>query len=282
MRQYLLVLFACFLLFASCENEEIVIPSNELILKEVRRELPSFDIMFSATFNTDGKIINAIQGKVTTSEFDEITREYIYNQYNVLECVRQSNGGQSECYPDLEYLNGRLIALNGNSLEYVGNTITEVFQTHNVQIKYEFEDDTYQKLTRIEHWQSSSLLSYENYTYEEDNLTCVEIRLWNDATAEYELWSLTEFTYDNERNPYQLGVEQLALVSYYQDMAYLQQNPRNLVYRSRNNVLSETISGTTSSTTYLYSYEYNSEGYPIKRTLEFNGNESTITFEYHD
>lgn len=278
------ILFIFLLTFLGCEekDEMILPPNNDLTLKEARREIPAFDFMNSASFHTDGKLNQAIQGRVSSSLYDEVKRECIYNENNLLECVMRFNNGQGECYPSMEYINGELTTLNGHPLEYDGNIITEIYP-NNVSIKYEFEDDTYQKLTRVEEFFGSFLVRYLIYQFEADHLISIEERLFNDVTGQYELWRLTEYTYDDKRNPYEQAHDQIALVSYYYDMLYTQQSPLNIIYRSPNNVLTETITGSTGSVTTLnYSYEYNAKDYPTRRTLVINQNESVVTYEYYE
>jgi len=275
-------LFVLLLTFLGCEEEsEVMTPSNnDLTLKQARREVPAFDFMNSATFHRDGKLNQAIEGKLSTSLFDEVKRECIYNEDNLLECVMRFNNGQGECRPSMEYANGVITTLNGRVLEYDENVITEIY-VNGALVKYEFEDDTYQKLIRIEEYFGPFFYRFEDYTYDGDNLISIEQRLLNDVTGQFELWSLTEYTYDDKKNPYQQGHDQIALVSYYQNMLYSQNNEDNMIYRSPNNVLTETVSSSTSSRTFNYSYEYNSEGYPIERRLTFNGNLSVVTYEYY-
>ena len=281
MKKYIYFLFVLLLTFLGCEeeNEMMPPPNNDLTLKQARREVLAFDFMNGATFHRNGKLNQAIQGRVSTSLFDEVKREGIYNEDNLLECVIRFNNGQGECYPSMEYTNGELTSLNGHPLEYNGNVINEIFSS-TVRFKYEFEDDTYQKLLRMEEIISFTL-RYIEYSYEGDHLISVEERLYNDATGQYELWKLTEYTYDDKRNPYQQAHDQNALVSYYYDMLYIQQSPLNIVYRSPNNVLTETITTSSGSGTLHYSYEYNDKDYPIKRTREINQSESVVTYEYY-
>ena len=277
------------LLFLSCEKQDLPTVSNELTLKNVRREVPSIDIVRKASFTEEGKIRNVILGNISTTEFDDTKREYIYTTDNLLECIPGfSSSDWPGCYPFLEYTNGILTTLNGNILEYNGNTIVEHYLNQDGRTIYEFTNQNYDQLLKAEYIRDVSTnptVSHQtNFTYDGGNLVFIQRKRINDTTGLLELIHETEYTYDNKRNPYQQGHNQIALVSYFQQMMILQWNEFNLIYRSTNNVVTRSYTNYLSDyqSSFSYSFEYNSNDYPVKRTHVVDGMEFVMKYEYYD
>lgn len=286
-----LSLLIVILLFSSCEKQDLPTISNGLTLKTVRLTVENEDFLRRATFTEEGKIRNVILGLLSTSELDGVVREYIYTNSNLLECIPGiSSSDAPGCYPFLEYSNDLLTSLNGNPLEYNGNTITELNLTHDGRTIYEFADQTYSQLLKVEYIQDVSsspiLADQTTFTYEGDNVVYIERKRIDDATGELELIHKIEYTYDNQPNPYQEGHNQIALVTYYQQMLYLQGNEFNMVFRSANNIIDQQATYYNSSgiTTagYSYTFEYNDNGYPTKSTRLVNGIEYVVEYEYYE
>lgn len=289
-KNYLVLpVFILTFLLLGCEKQDFLLPSNDLTLKEIRVEFEAQDVLRRASFTTEGKIRNVILGLLSTSEFDDLKREYIYTPDNLLECVPGiSSFDAPGCYPFLEYSNGVLTTLNGNALEYDGNKITELNFLHDSRIIYEFEDASYNRLLKVDFIKDVSttpvLYIQEFFEYEDNNLIRTQINRIDDTTGQLELAFLTEYTYDDKRNPYQQGHNQIALVSYYQQMLYLNSNQFNLVFRSSNNVLTRSYTNFLSGfqSTLSYTYEYNTIGYPIQRVHTITGGDIVAKYEYYE
>ena len=102
------------LLFSSCEKQDLPTLSNELTLKSIRREVVNTDFVKSATFNPEGQILDVTLGLISTSEFDDIKREYRYDAQNLLTCMTDNSTGLPGCYPAFEYEGGVITMMNGN------------------------------------------------------------------------------------------------------------------------------------------------------------------------
>jgi len=289
MKKICYILLVIVLALSGCEKQDFLLPSNDLTLKEVRIELEAQDILRRASFTTEGKIRNVILGLLSTSEFDDMKREYIYTPDNLLECVPGiSSFDAPGCYPYLEYSNGVLTTLNGNALEYDGNRIIQHQLNWDARSIYTFEDNTYQKLVESEYIVDVSttpvLRSQNIYEYDGNNITYIETRFLDDTTGQLEIINTTEYTYDDKRNPYQQGHNQIALVSYQQQMLYLGPNGPNLVFRSSNNVMTRSYTNFLSGFqfTLSYTYEYNAMGYPIERVHTISSGEVVKKYSYYE
>lgn len=279
------------LCFSKCEKQDLLLPSNELTLKEVRREVASRDVVRRASFNREGKILEVILGNISTTEFDDVKRTYTYTRDNLLSCIPGfSSSDAPGCYPYMEYSDaGVLLRINDNTLEYVGNKIIEHRTQWDAQLVYVFEDDTYNNMTKFEYYKDVStnprLTTEKIFEYDGDNIIYIEAKWLNETTGEFETYNTTTYTYDDKRNPYKKGHDQIALVTYYHAMLDLSWEQWNLKYRSSNNVLSQTttfnLSGWTGSTRTL-SYEYNNSNYPISITEQTPNFEIVTKFEYYD
>ena len=286
------ILFAILITFslAGCEKQDIESLSTDLTLKNVRIELEAQDVVRRASFTTEGKIRNVILGLISTSEYDDVKREYIYTEENLLECI--PGFGPSDipgCFPYLEYTGGVLATLNGNPLTYEGNIITELVLNHDNHVVYTFEDTSYDKLLKVEIFRDTSTTPYlfieEIFGYEGDNLVSIEYRRLNDETGMLELATEIAYTYDNEKNPYLKTQDQTALVSYFQPMFYLNWNLFNLHFRSVNNVLTYSFKNHLSGFEFTesYTFEYNLEGYPVLRKHNLlSGDEVQTKYEYYE
>ena len=289
MKKNYTILLVFLLAILGCEKQDFLLLSNDLTLKEIRVELQAQDVLRRASFTTEGKIRNVILGLLSTSEFDDMKREYIYTPDNLLECVPGiSSFDAPGCYPYLEYSNGLLTTLNGNALEYDGNRITELNFLHDSRIIYEFEDASYTKLLKVDFIKDVSttpvLYIQELFEYQDNNLTRIEANRLDDTTGQFGLAFLTEYTYDDKRNPYQQGHNQIALVSYYQQMLYLGSNQHNLVFRSSNNVITRSYTNLLSGfqSTLSYTYEYNAMGYPIERVHTISVGDVVKKYSYYE
>ena len=81
------------LLFSSYEKQDLPTLSNELTLKSIRREVVNTDFVKSATFYQEGQILDVTLGLISTSEFDDIKREYRYDAQNLLTCMTDNSAG---------------------------------------------------------------------------------------------------------------------------------------------------------------------------------------------
>lgn len=285
----LLCLFC--ILFFGCEKQDLLFSSNDLTLKEVRREIETLDIVRRASFNSEGKILDVILGNISTTELDDVKRNYSYTRDDLLSCAPiTSINDLPGCYPHLEYSDeGVLLRINGNPFEYDGNKISLYDSAWDGRIIFEFEDDTYAQLTRYEYYRNVStnpdLAIQKIFQYDGDNIIFIEAKSLNEATGQLETYNTTGYTYDDKINPYKKGHNQIALVTYYHTMLDLSWEQWNLIYRSTNNVLTQTmtfnLNGWSDSTT-NYFYEYNSSGYPITKTEERDDFDIVTKFKYYE
>lgn len=286
----ILLLFSALFLF-SCEKQDLSLPATDLTLKEVRREIESIDVVRKASFNRKGKILDVILGNISTTEFDDVKRTYSYTRDDLLSCTPITNiNDLPGCYPHLEYSDaGVLIRINGNALEYDGNKIIQNSTNWDSRIVFEFEDDTYNNMVRIENYVDVStnptLTRQRIFEYDGDNIIYIEARALDDTTGQLETYNTTIYTYDDKINPYKKGHNQIALVSYHHTMLDLSWAQWNLIYRSTNNVVSQTttfnLNGWTGGTL-TYDYEYNDSGYPTLMTYQTPSHEVKTKFAYYD
>ncbi len=287
------IIFLSFMMisFSNCEKQDFLLPTNDLTLKEVRREIESIDVVKRASFNSDGKILDVILGNISTTEFDDVKRSYSYTRDDLLSCRPITNVSDLPgCYPHMEYSdNGVLIRINGNELEYDGNIIIHYRQAWDARIIYEFEDDTYNKLIKYEYYRDIStnpiLANQKIFEYDGDNIIYIEAKSIDDTTGQLETYNTTAYTYDDKINPYKKGHNQIALVSYYHTMLDLSWEQWNLKYRSANNVVSRTTTFNLSNWTggtITYEYTYNNSGYPLTMTYQTPSHEVETKFIYYD
>lgn len=289
-KYFLSLLFLIGFLLCGCEKQDLLLPSNDLTLKEVRREVEAVDVVRKASFSAEGKILNVILGNISTTEFDDVKRQYSYTEDNLLTCVPGVNSfDYPGCYPYMEYSDGVLTSINGSTLEYVGNTIIEYRELWDGKIIYEFEDDSYNKLIKYEYYHDASsnptLTTQKIFEYDGDNIIFIEAKSLDDTTGQLETYNTTSYTYDDKINPYKKGHNQIAIVSYYQPMLDLSWEQWNLKFRSTNNVISRTttynLTGWTGGTL-TYDYTYNDSDYPVTMTYQTPSYEVVTKFLYYD
>ena len=291
-RYYILICLLSF--FVSCEQEEGFLPlsevvRNEPILKQVTQEFPAYDVVMNAFYETDGRVKTVYRGNLSTPLLDHLDTEFIYNESNQLLCQINHLSSPGECRPSIEYTDGQVSGIRGFPITYDGNIITNSFAWSDSHVKYEFEDDTYQRLLKVEYLtsvssSSPSLISRDTYTYEGDNLMSIECRLINDVGGGFDVVLFIEYSYDDQPNPFLPAFNQNALIAYHKGVMPNIQYKEKLVFRSANNIVTKTTTFPTSGevSTVNYSYDYNDRGYPVQRTHSVGDNTFYVKYEYNE
>jgi hypothetical protein len=175
---------------------------------------------------------------------------------------------------------------------YDGNIInSEGFyngEPNNFKYVYEFNDNTYSKLLSITVYDDILSTPYikriTTFEYDGDLLVKSEEKEFNESTGEFETKKSFEFTYDNQKNPYKLGLQQNAFVT---SFIFIPKNyyvPQNLTLQMDHNIVSQKITNFLFDNVGFYEreYTYDEFGYPVSYSENLNGEPiRDVTFEYY-
>ena len=117
--------------------------------------------------------------------------------------------------------------------------------------EFSYEDN---RISRQTIYTQNEISSYIDYEYDEKGNMIKETRYNISSEGIGEIWTATEYEFDDKHNPY-LAFKNLALPGKYT-------NPNNITKETYTFYRGIDISSQHKATT--YSYEYNSEGYPTK------------------
>jgi len=247
-----LLLTVIFFLFAllSCDNNSVSLDTKCKVESEEFRRSSSSDFQYYATYTYDGsKLIKMVVREVSpTNTFERVTSLSYDSKGNLTETNRGiyrtvytiSNGLVNK----IEYFDGPTLA-NWRELEYDNiNKIVKAQIYYGNGIKY----------------------GYTNYSYSSnDQVNKIEEYLKNGT-----LLNTTEYEYDDKKYPY----ENMPL--YFEKSDILLGFPVS----QKNNVTKETYKSGDPINTFIttYSYEYNSDGYPIKQVATLDNNSITTIY----
>ncbi len=130
---------------------------------------------------------------------------------------------------------------------------------------YNLTYDSNSKLIKKEFYIVETGLRKTYYTYRWENENLIEQKIYSDDNNNISLFSTTVYNYDTHKNPYyKVGLEYISPEEF-----------------SKNNIISSSSIDTYTSTLRNFTYEYNSDSYPIKLTeLDRNGNNTVREFIY--
>jgi len=260
----------------------------DLVIKEVHVQLiDSEDCSRRIQFNENGKLENVIWCEDAT-----VVRTHFYNPDGQITAVTG--------YGDYIYDGARLIRrLGGNdtgssTVDYIyeGNKVTSDGYYNGDPYKYnqvfEFENDTHRKLLNVttnENVLNEPYVSnYVVYEYENNLLVRVTSEQFNEDTQQLELKGMTEYFYDDKRNPLQTGLNQDALIYYMTPLLYSSDLISTLTYQMQHNVIKAKLTNFEIGfeREFTYDYIYNENGFPISYEFKRDGESLSIfSFEYY-
>lgn len=251
----------------SCDKDAVV---DQVVNEVVEAETPSCNIKLATeesyylgtsegsrtstyTYNADGfpDKINFLDGIWST--------DFFYNGGEVSKVIETY--GSSAIETTYEWDGAKLVKYRSK----------ETGSANVVEYRYEYSGD---KLSKRSWWlesvsgevveQGSQVLTWTG-----DNVTKMETSYINEETNEWDFYTIT-FTHNTNVNPFQ-SFDHLGIEGHWFGGTQM----------SANNVLSLTYTDTSTTETISYTYEYNTDNFPTKRT-EIDGDYTYVeTYEYN-
>ncbi len=285
----LALLVGLLLCFSSCSNNEELDNNIERVIKKIESTpangaccIRYFD------FREDGKIDRFGYYE----NLPDVYNKYYYDD--------QGKYVGATGYVGLTYEGNNLTASYGGTdtggggwnYTYEGNIISSQGfyngEPNNYNVIYEFSDTTYSKLLSItvndDILTTPYIFRVTTFEYEGDLLVKSEEKEFNENTGEIEPKSSFEFTYDNNKNPYKLGLNQNAFVTSFIYIPFNNYIPQNLTLQMEHNIVSQKSTSFTTGNVSLYEreYVYDEFGFPISYSENHNGEPNRdVTFEYY-
>lgn len=292
MKKLYLLLFFTILLF-SCENEPILDKTPKLVLKSAfYSDVNATDCSTDRLANFDN------QGKITEvyhecNGYTTVFRSYDYRENGL---IYYYTGTAFFTYDENDILI-RISSQSDTGFSYSDityeNNIMLVHSFYNNQpfswySKYEFEDNTYEKLLSKKRFDSydNEVIYRKTYKYNGNNPIEILIEEKNANNSVLEIVNRYIITYDDKINPYKFGLPKNAFLA--SSTKLLHPVKYNIVYTAENNITSIIYNYYGNNPDYVQTwtrtktYTYNNDMHPIEAILYYNGEaDLKEIFEYY-
>ena len=289
MNRYYSLLLLVFFAF-NCSNENVNEPeqTQELTLKQVNyvsENTPNDCQGQFLDFDSQGKVIefySSCDSGIVTH------RTYTYTDSDLISGYTQGFGGVS-----YDYENDLLVEMRNPGFELkftyennlmIGNMFQAAVPTSKYNI-YEFEDDSFTKMLSVKSFDSSNgvdeLVSRTTYQYDGNNPIEIYIETTPFGSSTMLPNKKITITYDNNINPYKKGLSSNAYLA--TETVLRDYVNYNIAFSADNNITSIFIEDFLQNTTYTitYSYQYNTDSYPIEAMINEEGFLRTEYFYYY-